>query len=51
MTARPLTRVPEPDEWASAQAQFQAGRVIGLPMNTRGGHEVTVAVTQDWLRS
>lgn len=51
MTAHPLTRVPEPGEWASAQAQFQQGRVIGLPMNTRGGHQVTVAVTQDWLRS
>lgn len=46
-----MTRVPEPDEWASAQAQFEAGRVIGLPMRTRSGTQVTVAVTQDWLRS
>lgn len=51
MTARPLTRVPEPEEWASAQAQFKAGRVVGLPMNTRSGTQVTVAVTEDWLLS
>jgi hypothetical protein len=46
-----LTRVPEPEEWASAQAQFKAGRVVGLPMNTRSGTQVTVAVTEDWVRS
>jgi len=51
VTVRPLIRVPEPDEWASAQAQFEAGRVTGLPMNIRAGDQVTVAVTQGWLRN
>lgn len=48
MTTRPHIRVPAPDEWATAQAQFEAGGVLGLPLSSRASE---LACTAAWLDS
>lgn len=47
MTTRPHIRVPAPDEWATAQARFEAGGGFGLPLSSRASEHVTVAAA--WL--